>query len=378
MNLSNHRWNQGNLELNPFTPTRKRAAHQVRIEAQVADLFKRACLADLPGWLPSGAVCLSGNGQGKHALWSESETASLVLQQPGRQTFWTITRLEAEHFHCQAVLLDPDLAIGTLDISMEGQEGSTVVRFDLAYTVLSEAGSDLFDQGIEGRLARLLQRFGDTLTRLLDAAPTTPAGALSYQPQHPCAEHEITINGNIDECFALACPVAELLWIDDWKFDLIYSESGKNETGCTFLEPSSGLSMLRSVNTNTYWYTTRYDTEQHRFDAVWLSRDLSIAHWQVRMTDLGEGQTRTTWRLGYTALGHEGNRILGEPGMEARMKRGLRFITTSLKHYVETGKIYRLSGQRKLQVAAALIGAALGRHLRRLRSGGRAELSPAP
>lgn len=151
-------------------------------------------------------------------------------------------------------------------------------------------------------------------------------------------EHEITITGDIIECFALACPVAELLWIDDWKFDLVYSESGKNETGCVFLEPSTGLSMLRSPGANAYWYTTRYEVEQHRFDAIWLTRDLAIARWEVSMTDLGDGRTRVKWSLVYTGLGAEGNSIIGEPGLGVRMKKGLSFIATSLKHYVETGE----------------------------------------
>jgi hypothetical protein len=369
MKLSSKRWNQGNLNLSPFAPLRKRAAHQLRINAPIGCLYEQACLADLPGWLPLESVRLSSseNEKGKRqTLWSESETGSVVLRQPGLQTFWTITRRDPERFSCQAILLNPELAIGTLDVRMEEQDGGTVVLFDLSYTVLSEAGSALFNEGIEMRLGQLLERFGHTLANLPAAEPATTVTEASYQPPRLSIEHEITISGDIDECFALACPVAELLWIDDWKFDLIYSESGKNETGCVFLEPSSGLSMLRSAGANTYWYTTRFDTEKHRFDAIWLTRDLTIADWQASMTDLGGGQTRVNWSLSYTALGQEGRRILSESGMAKRMKRGLSFLATSLKHYTETGSIYRLSGQLKVRIAASLIGAALGRHFRRL------------
>ena len=69
------------------------------------------------------------------------------------------------------------------------------------------------------------------------------------------------------------------------------------KTGCVFLEPSTGLSILRSPGANTYWYTTLYDTEQHRFEVIWLSRDLTIAGWELSMTDLGRGQTRANWSL---------------------------------------------------------------------------------
>ena len=179
------------------------------------------------------------------------------------------------------------------------------------------------------------------------------------------------IEGDIDDCHALACPVAELLWIDGWSFDLIFSTSGTNETGCVFLEPSSGQSMLRVPGANTYWYVVSYDTEEHLLDAVWLTRDLTVGRFEARMTDLGAGMVRVAWRLVFTGLGQEGDAILGEPGMVARMTRGLTFLGTSLKHYVETGSLYRLSSRIKMKIAASLVGAALGRHLRRVHAGRR-------
>jgi len=367
MRLNGKQWNQGDLDQNPFVMQRKDATHRVLIDAPVARLFERACLAGQPGWLPPGSVRLSCSESGKdekNALWSESETGPALFRRPELQTFWTTTLLDPEHHRYQAVLINPELAMGTLDVEMEEQDDGTIVRFDLSYTVLSEAGSALFDEEIGGRLGRLLERFGHTLTSSLTAEPVPPVTVDSRQAQRQGVEHEMTITGDIDECFALACPVAELLWIDDWKFDLIYSESGRNETGCIFLEPGTGLSIVRSPGANTYWYTTRFDTEQHRFEAIWLTRDLTIARWELNMTDLGGGQTRVLWSLVYTGLGLEGSRIIGESGFDERMKRALSFLATSLKHYVETGSVYRLSSQRKVRLAASLIGAALGRHFR--------------
>ena len=188
----------------------------------------------------------------------------------------------------------------------------------------------------------------------------TNTNALRVQSQH-----EVLINAPAQSIFPLACPVGELKWIDNWRFDLIYSESGINETGCVFLEPSSALSMLRLPNADTYWTCNRFDTEQHVFEAVWITRDLTIANWVLRMTDLGGGRTRVAWDLAYTGLGEAGNRLIEEAGLDRRMKRGLEFLATALKHYVETGELYRLSSRQRLKVAGSLIGAALGRHFRR-------------
>jgi hypothetical protein len=367
MKLNSKRWNQGDIRQLPFAPQRKQAAHQVRIDGSLAHLFKQACRTDLPGWLPLGSVRLSGPEE--QSLWSESETSSIVFQQPGLKTFWMTTLLIPECHRYQAVLINPEIAMGTLDVEMEEQGDGTLVRFDLSYTVLNEAGSALFDEGFGERLRELLERFGNTLKNRLTAEPAPSVKLASHPVRRQGVEHEIILKGDIDECFALACPVAELLWIDGWHFDLIYSESGKNETGCVFLEPSSGLSMLRVPGANTYWYVTRYDTDEYRFDAVWLTRDLTIARWEVSMTDLGGGQTRIHWHLTLTGLGEEGNQIMAEPGLDRRVKRGLSFIATSIKHYVETGAIYRLSGQLKVKIVASLIGASLGRHFRGLRAG---------
>jgi hypothetical protein len=127
----------------------------------------------------------------------------------------------------------------------------------------------------------------------------------------------------------------------------------------------SALSALRSPGPKTHWYTTRFDKERHRFDAVWLTGDLTMTRWKVCMDDIGAGQVRATWSLVYTGLSPRGSSLLGEPGLEGRVKNLTDFIATSLKTYVETGSVFRVSSKQKLRIAASLIGAALGRHFRR-------------
>ena len=366
MRLSSKQWNQGNLALNPFEMQRVSATHEQRIDAPALRAFQRACEAGQPGWLPGGAVQLRYSDSGHdepNALWAEDETGPALLQTPGLRTFWSTTLIDPERCRYQAVLLNPELALGTLELELEQQRDGTVARLSLSYTVLSEAGSALFDAQITHRLGRLLERFGRTLGRSMTVAP--PAVSATQPARRQGVAHEVVINGDVDQCFALACPVAELRWVDDWRFDLIYSDSGINETGCVFVEASTGLAVLRCADASTYWYSTRFDVQRHRFEAIWITRDLSIARWEVGMTDLGQGQTRVNWSLVYTGLSPRGDRIISEPGLEQRAENVLRYLATSLKHYVETGTMYRLSSHRKLRIAVSLIGAALGRHFRR-------------
>jgi hypothetical protein len=329
-----------------------------------------ACLAGQPAWLPAASTRLACSESGRDeqgALWSDSESGSELLGIPELRVFWTPTCINPGGLAYQAVLLCPELAVGTLDLSLERQGGGTAARFELSITAISEAGSARFDEGLAGRMERLLSRFGRRLADAVASGTPPPVVWAPQQARRQGVTHQMVVDGPIDTCFSLACPVAELQWIDDWHFDLIYSESGRNETGCVFLEPGSALAVLRCPGVNNYWYTTRYDAERYRFEAVWMTRDLATARWSIQMTDLGGGQTRICWSLVYTGLSPEGSRIIAEPGLDGRMEQMLDFLATSLKRYVESGTIYRLPGQRKLRLAASLVGAALGRHVRRRR-----------
>ena len=367
MQLSNKRWNQGDLDLNSFPMQRERATHQVRIDMPVERLFALACLTGQPGWLAAGSVCLIYSEGGKdevRAIWSDSDTGVALLQRSEQPTFWTTTAIRPDTHCYQAVLANPELAVGTLDVEMVADGEGTIVRFALSYTVLSEAGSALFDEGMVGRLAQQLKRFARTLRAVASTGATPRVVVAPQQELRRSVEHVAEMSGDIDECFALACPVAELKWIDNWRFDLIYSDSGLNETGCVFLEPFTGMSVLRSRSAINTWYCTRYDTESHEFEAVWLTRDLTLAHWEFTMAELGDGRVRAHWSLCYTSLGRAGRRLVGETNFDQRMQAALGFLSLTFQTYVESGSPYRIPTSRKLQVVASLIGASFGRHFR--------------
>ena len=367
MRLNSTKWNQGDMSLNSFSMDRRCATHQVHLDDAPVHVFQDVCLAGQPGWMPAGAMslaCSHSDLNEEGALWTERESAAALFGEQETETFWSITMLDLAGLNLQAALLNPGLAMGTLEVHVTEDQGGASVRFDLSYTVISEAGSQLFDAGLDDRMAALLVSFGQAMAATMEQ-PVARVITAPHQARREAFEHELVIRGDIDTCFLLVCPVEELRWIDDWRFDLIYSEGGKNETGCIFMEGVSALSALRSPAAKTHWYTTRFDKERHRFDAVWLTGDLTMTRWKVCMDDIGEGQVRVTWSLVYTGLGPRGSALLGEPGLEGRVKNLTTFIATSLKTYVETGSIFRIPSGRKLRMAASLIGAALGRHFRR-------------
>jgi len=153
--------------------------------------------------------------------------------------------------------------------------------------------------------------------------------------------HEETVNASAKETFALACPVEELKWIDKWQFQMIYSDSGRNENNCIFREEMSGLFVLNLPEIATYWYTTLYDKQGYRFHAVLVSGEVAIGKFEFEMETMSAKKVRACWSLTFTSLGEDGNRLFDE-GFKGRMKGMLTFLGASAKHYLEKSEMLRM------------------------------------
>lgn len=142
--------------------------------------------------------------------------------------------------------------------------------------------------------------------------------------------------------FALACPKEELKWIDQWQYDMIYSDSGKNGNNCIFKEKMSGLFVLNAPDIETYWYTTLYDQQLLRFHALLIYGNVATGKFEFDVTGNSHGNSKADWRLTFTALNENGNRLADE-ALKDRMTAKLHFLGESAKHFLETGNILRTS-----------------------------------
>lgn len=280
-------------------------------------------------------------------------------------------------------MANPELAFGKYEFEVEDTpDGSSLLRLDFTYTALNVKGNSLFDKGLKNRMFNMIKSIGDSVVQRLksglelssytNAAPYEGIPNI-FNAERAHVNHEVMVKGDVDDCFSLVCPVAELKWIDDWQFDLIYSESGRNEKNNIFLEPSSGLAVLHSPRLNTYWYTTLYDTENHRCHFVLLSQGLLVAKLEIKVEVLTEGNTLIKWDLTYTGLSKEGNKIIQEKDFKDRMFNMINFLGLSAKHYIETGKIYRVPKKRKLDLMMSITSAKVKRHFKQRCSGIRAK-----
>ena len=153
------------------------------------------------------------------------------------------------------------------------------------------------------------------------------------------SHHEVLIKAPAEAIFPLACPVGELKWIDNWRFDLIYSESGVNENNCIFTEEMSSP-VLFQTGGKIYWHTTLHDREEQRIHFLLISEGKSLMKWEASFEEREKGSTRVHWNVTLTSLSDEVDRI-GERQLQERLFAIISFLGEALKHYCETGEMLK-------------------------------------
>lgn len=152
---------------------------------------------------------------------------------------------------------------------------------------------------------------------------------------------QIQINCRADDVFALACPKEELKWIDHWQYEMIFSESGKNENNCIFKEKMSGLFVLNEPGMKTVWHTTLYDRSARIFHSLLIFGDVATAKLEFDVTDSDQEGVKANWRLTFTTLNDRGNQ-LADAELKERLFGMLNFLGESAKHYLETGNMLKV------------------------------------
>ncbi len=346
------RWNDGDLSLNPIALRRVRCSRGRALPNGVD--AARNGLAD-------GAGALSRPGC---RTWPDHDLPA-ALGAHDLVAHWFVTT-GSDTARYEAVVAIPDTLIAKLELAFDAAPAAADaarVTADTVWTALSAAGNTLLGTGDRAGIGTWLDA---RLAELADAATSGPARELDLPPPRVRAVDTCIIAGDADRWFPLACPVAELDWIDDWHFDLLYSNSGRNEDDNIFNEPLSGIANLRVPRAHTAWDTTVWDVPGRRFHAVLLTESLTMGLWTFELHDLGGGRARWELALAYDALCPAGERLLDEPDVQRRMARTLAFIRDSALHYIERGTIMRLPVREKARRAIAVVATQLGRQLRRL------------
>lgn len=124
-----------------------------------------------------------------------------------------------------------------------------------------------------------------------------------FQGKRVVMQHTINISANPSFVFPLLCPEKEKEWIDGWEYEMIYSQSGFAETGCTF------KTELLPEGT-AYWIMTRcvppYEGEYVRFV---LGKMFVTVSFHLSEYDSG---TAMDVKYSYTGVSESGNEFVSE------------------------------------------------------------------
>ncbi len=131
--------------------------------------------------------------------------------------------------------------------------------------------------------------------------------------------------------FSLLCPEREKEWIDGWEYEMIYSQSGFAEKGCTFkteFQPEG----------EAYWIMTRcvppYEAEYVRFvvGKVFVTLSFKLSE--------DDGGTAMDVAYSYTGITEEGNRFIAEHAT-AKLELVMKNIEDSLNYFAQHGKMLK-------------------------------------
>lgn len=159
------------------------------------------------------------------------------------------------------------------------------------------------------------------------AVLTAPNGVLAatkpaFRSRRTVSEYLGELDAAPEAVFPLLCPVREYEWLEGWRSEMIYSNSGVAEENCIFRTPQGP----------SIWNVDRYEPPS-RIAFTIVSPD-QVCRLNLTLERTGAGGTRLKWQRIVTGLTDEGNATLPSSSIE-----GDRARTQALNYFLKTGKM---------------------------------------
>lgn len=177
------------------------------------------------------------------------------------------------------------------------------------------------------QLSTFALRIGHSLTSQLPAIRARILRGSQFRAKRVVVEQEQTLPASADKAFPLFCPKREYEWIENWKCEILFSESGYAESNCVFVNSA----------TNDTWIVTRYEPENCVFEAAIFASHLIIKV-DLSLVDNGDGTSSVKGKCTATATDRIGNWFIGKSASD-RLKGRLKKLFSQLAHYLTTGEM---------------------------------------
>ena len=147
-------------------------------------------------------------------------------------------------------------------------------------------------------------------------------------------KHTILLEGNPEIVFPLLCPVREYEWIEPWKCDMIYSDSGFAEQDCVFQTdfPHDGP--------KDTWVLCRY--EKPKLVEFIRVNGIRAIRYTITLRQIGNGKTESEWQQVITGLNDEGDKSVSSFS-DGEFKQRVQMLQQMLNHYLTTGQMLKFS-----------------------------------
>jgi hypothetical protein len=139
-----------------------------------------------------------------------------------------------------------------------------------------------------------------------------------------------TINANPNIVFPLLCPVREAEWLDEWSYNLIYSESGVAEEGCVFSTAYKG-------EKDTIWIITEHNKEKKLVEFTRVTPESRASILSISVKTEKKNTSNVYIKYTYTAICEEGNKFIDEFTEDAFLA-AVKFWEKSMNYFLRTGK----------------------------------------
>lgn len=137
-----------------------------------------------------------------------------------------------------------------------------------------------------------------------------------------------------EKIFPLLCPVREYDWIESWKCEMVYADSGFAELDGIFRtdNPATGL--------EDTWLICRHESPVRIEFVRWNT--IRAIHYTISLKAV-DGGTESEWKQVLTGLTEEGNEFVRNlDGRE--FETMCRTEEKMLNHYLKTGKMLKADG----------------------------------
>lgn len=140
------------------------------------------------------------------------------------------------------------------------------------------------------------------------------------------------IKGEPQEIFPLLCPNRETEWLDGWKYEMIYSESGFAEENCVF-KTTDGIK-------DTYWIVSHYNPLNSTIEFVRFILPKVIVKISIQVCDANIGFTPVKIAYTYTALTDKQKEYIDNQ-LPQNFKESMIWWEKSMNHYLETNNMLK-------------------------------------